>query len=167
MRQIFRKRGDQHARCRQISQRQPLECSARRPRCRCFPDDPRCDSLFLPFKAARTLVASRRLHFRAPGERCLIFSTVLSLHVVHSRLTWPYHLHPAIAACIFFFSAMSLFTALVPTGSGCLRLMFSLSSQFRIGQPCVRAMLARSLAGFTAVGRPTTSINQRSFKLSP
>jgi hypothetical protein len=45
--------------------------------------------------------------------------------------------------------------------------MFSSSFQLRIGQPRVRAMLARSFDGFTAAGRPTAAINNRSFKLSP
>src|SRR3989442_1726872 len=120
------------------------------------------------------------LPLRAPGERCFIPPIVLSLHIIHSGFpAYEFNRHSrcaqhskaqryAIALCCSFFSAPSLSTLLaLSRAEGRLCVRFSFASQFRIGQPCLRAMFARSLDGFTAAGRPTTSINQRSFKLSP
>src|SRR5260370_1066442 len=84
---IFRKHRDHRTRCRQISQRHPLECAARRPRCRHFAGEASRDSLLLCFEAGRMLLTSRGGHFRTPRERCFIPSTVLSPHFLHSGLS--------------------------------------------------------------------------------
>src|SRR2546427_5669334 len=89
MRQIFCEQRDQGTGKRQISQRHPLECSARRPRLCYFPRDPMRDSLFLCFEAGRTLVTSSGTSFGTPSERCFISSIVLSLHIIHLGFTRP------------------------------------------------------------------------------
>src|SRR5216684_1137200 len=85
MREIFCKHRDQRARYRQVPQRHPFKCSARRPSCRCFPDEPRRDPIRPLFETDCALVPSSGAHFRAPGERRLISSILLPLHFVHSR----------------------------------------------------------------------------------
>src|SRR5205814_8257954 len=90
MREIFRKHGDQRARCSQIPQSYPFECSARLPGRCCFAREQRSDSFLLRFKAGRASFDFRGTCFRTPGERCFIFSITLialSLRLVHSAFS--------------------------------------------------------------------------------
>src|SRR6267143_4088520 len=87
MSKIFRKHGNQRARCRQVSQRHPFECAARRPSRGHFPGAQRRDSLLLRFETCRTLLTPRGIHFCAPSERRVISSVVLSLPLIHSAFS--------------------------------------------------------------------------------
>src|SRR5260370_41010601 len=166
MRKVLPKHRDQRARYRQVPQRHPFKCSARRPSCRCFPDEPRRDPIRPLFETDCALVPSSGAHFRAPGERRLISSILLPLHFVHSRSP-VLLLASGDRRLLLFLLCDASFTALVPIRSVRLCVIFSFPSQLRIGHPRIRAILASSFIGFTAAGRPATSISQRSFKLSP
>src|SRR5260370_4731199 len=87
MRKVLLKRRDQCARYRQVPQRHPFKCSARRPSCRCFPDEQRRDPICPLFETDCALVPSTGARFRAPGERRLISSILLPLHFVHSKVS--------------------------------------------------------------------------------
>src|SRR5437660_7957161 len=87
MREVFRKRGNQRARCCQISQRYPFECSARGPRGCCFAGPPRRDSVLSRFAGGSAFFNFRDTRFRTPSERRFIPSIVLSLGILHSAFS--------------------------------------------------------------------------------
>jgi len=162
MREVFRKNGDQSARCRQVSQRHPFECTARCPRCRCFTGDPPRDSSLPWFEAPWTPLTCCSSNLRAPSKRRLISSVVLPLHVVHlgfSDLTSSIRRSNCTRAqeeschrawCFFLFATSRCTLRL------CVKLSFP--SQFSTSHPNVRAKFTSSAEGFT-VANPTTTRN--------